>query len=142
MLQEAMNPISISQDHLLVAFDDDDPAEKLMGFGQIRPLDGVYSELASLYVFPDHRSKGIGGSLVEELLERYDKQGTTNAPGTVCLLALSETAPFYEKYGFMVVNENEIQSDLPSSLKFEYKAGSVLSSILGNDLVCMVRRRL
>jgi N-acetylglutamate synthase-like GNAT family acetyltransferase len=135
MLKEKMNPLSISQDRLLVVFDDFD--EDLLGFGQIRPLDGVYSELASLYVNPEHRQQGIGGALVRQLLLRHDQ---VESPSTVCLLTLRSTTPFYEKQGFEVMDQDEIQSTMPSSFQFEYAAGSVVSSLLGNGLVCMIRR--
>jgi N-acetylglutamate synthase-like GNAT family acetyltransferase len=137
MFQEKMNPLSISQDRLVVAFDDSDE-NSLLGFGQIRPLDGVYSELASLYVNPEHRQQGIGGALVQQLLLRHDQ---AEAPTTVCLLTLRSTTPFYENLGFEVMDKDEIQSSMPSSFQFEYAAGSVVSSLLGNGLVCMVRRK-
>jgi N-acetylglutamate synthase-like GNAT family acetyltransferase len=136
MFQEKMNPLSISQDRLLVAFDDSDE-RNLLGFGQIRPLDGVFSELASLYVKPENRQQGIGGALVQQLLQRHDQ---AESPTTVCLLTLSSTSCFYEKHGFELMDEVEIQSTMPSSFRFEYAAGSVVSSLLGNGLVCMIRR--
>jgi N-acetylglutamate synthase-like GNAT family acetyltransferase len=136
MFQEKMNPLSISQDRLLVAFDDSDE-RSLLGFGQIRPLDGVFSELASLYVKPENRQQGIGGAMVQQLIRRHDQ---SESPTTVCLLTLSSTSTFYEKHGFELMDEVEIQSTMPSSFRFEYAAGSVVSSLLGNGLVCMIRR--
>jgi N-acetylglutamate synthase-like GNAT family acetyltransferase len=137
MFQEKMNPLSISQSRLLVAFDDSDEND-LLGFGQIRPIDGVYSELASLYVKPENRQQGIGGALVQQLLLRHDQ---VESPTTVCLLTLRSTIPFYEKHSFEVMDQDEIKSTMPSSFQFEYAAGSVISSLLGNDLVCMIQRR-
>lgn len=136
MFLEKMNPLSISQDRLLVAFDDLDEHE-LLGFGQIRPLDGVYSELASLYVKPANRQQGIGGALVQQLLRRHDQ---VESPTTVCLLTLRSTTPFYEKLGFECMEQDEIQSRMSSSFQIEYAAGSLISSFLGNSLVCMIRR--
>jgi N-acetylglutamate synthase-like GNAT family acetyltransferase len=136
MFDQKMNPLSISQDRLLVAFDDSDE-RNLLGFGQIRPLDGVFSELASLYVKPENRQQGIGGALVQQLLRRHDE---VESPTTVCLLTLGSTTTFYEKHGFELMDELEIQSTMPSSFRFEYAAGSVVSSLLGNGLVCMIRR--
>jgi GNAT superfamily N-acetyltransferase len=97
----------------------------------------LYVELASLYVLPNRRGKGIGDALVQELLSRHDSKGS-NGPTKnteVVLLTLRPTTPLYEKYGFEIVNESEI----PASLQFEYKAGSIVSAFLGNDLVCMKR---
>jgi ribosomal protein S18 acetylase RimI-like enzyme len=147
MMQQAMNPLSISKERLLVAYDDDDEqASKsngcnlLLGFGQIRPLDDSYSELASLYVLPNQRGKGIGGALIQELLSRHDDDKginkSNNSERSVVLLTLRPTTPLYEKYGFEIV---ENISEMPMSLQLEYKAGSIVSAFLGNDLVCMKR---
>lgn len=131
LFQEAMNPLSISKRTLLVAQSDDG---SMVGFGQIRPLDGVYSELASLYVDPEHRQQGIGSALVEKLLQRHDAD--LMAPPRVCLLTLQPTTTFYERHGFMV---HTCIDDLPASLQFEFTAGSLVSTFLGNDICCMVR---
>lgn len=133
LFQEAMNPLSISEETLLVATTTTKTADdKVIGFGQIRPLDSSYSELASLYVYPEYRHKGVGSTLVANLLERHDSSNT----GAVCLLTLQPTVPFYIPHGFEVQSSLE---DLPQSLQLEFKAGSLLSSFLGNDICCMVR---
>ena len=106
----------------------------MIGFGQIRPLDSIYSELASLYVYPEHRNRGIGSALVEKLLQRHDADPFHSK--RVCLLTLKPTVRFYEKHGFV---EQISIDDLPSALQFEFRAGSLVSSILGNDICCMVR---
>jgi ribosomal protein S18 acetylase RimI-like enzyme len=134
LFQQAMNPLSVSKERLLVAFDESQNAKPLLGFGQIRPLGEVYSELASLYVMPEHRKQGIGGALVEALLERHKASSSSKR---VCLLTLKPTAPFYETYGFHVASESE-RKQLPSSIQLEFKAGTALSMFLGNDLVCMI----
>ena len=178
MMQQAMNPLSISKERLLVAFDDDDEnenaaatststssssssnnnsvgsKERLLGFGQIRPLDDLHSELASLYVLPNQRGKGVGGSLIQELLSRHDNDDNDSAaepgskkigepvddtPVVVLLLTLRPTMPLYEKYGFEEIVKDEMSEIMPLSLQLEYKAGSIVSAFLGNDLVCMKR---
>jgi len=141
MFQQAMNPLSISQDRLLVAFGGGS-GDKLLGFGQIRPLEGVYHELASLYVSPRYRHEGIGGALVQQLLLRHDiRHEQDEEPSQVCLMTLLSTTGFYEPYGFEVMDEDEMESSMPSSFQFEYAAGSAVSSLLGNGLVGMIRRK-
>ena len=48
LLQEKMNPLSLKKENLLVA-NDDDSYSSVLGFGQIRPLNRDFAELASLY---------------------------------------------------------------------------------------------
>ena len=110
--------------------DSKDEKQLVVGFGQIRPLTPDYAELASLYVLPEYRKQGIGTALVKELLKCYDAE---KQEAVVCLLTLRPTIPFYTPHGFRVVE------NIPEPLKFEFKAGSVISTLLGNDLVCMVR---
>lgn len=139
LLEEAMNPLSVSTEYLLVAAAEDEP-DAVLGFGQIRPLDGTdYTELASLYVFPDHRREGIASALIESLLER---QQQADDASSVCLLTLRPTMPLYEKFGFGAVDpkrDDDTWKALPQTVRLEYQAGSLLSLFLGNDLVCMVR---
>ena len=132
LFQQAMNPFSISTKTLLVASEDD--SEELIGFGQIRPLDEEYSELASLYVTPDRRHLGIGSNIVQALVDRHH---TDDQHSRVCLLTLKPTVPFYEPFGFRVANEAE-RKRLPKAIQLEFQAGNVLSFVLGNDLVCMI----
>ena len=146
LLKEKMNPFGVSQDTLLVAFADetDDSSNNneassssspaVLGFGQIRPLNDEYSELASLYVVPESRKKGIGGALVQNLLDRHAEMKQRQR---ICLLTLKPTSSFYEPYGFRVATESE-RKQLPSSIQLEYQAGLALSFLLGNDLVCMI----
>jgi N-acetylglutamate synthase-like GNAT family acetyltransferase len=134
LFKQAMNPLSVSQKTLLVAYDETAAESPLLGFGQIRPLDDSYSELASLYVLSEHRHQGIGGAIVESLMKRHVESTLTK----VCLLTLKPTTPFYEKYGFQVACEEQ-RKQLPSSLQMEFKLGMALSAVLGNDLVCMVQ---
>jgi ribosomal protein S18 acetylase RimI-like enzyme len=138
MFQQVMNPLSLSKENLLVAFDDNANGDSLLGFGQIRPLADDYSELASLYVLPERREQGIGGATVQALLERHSASASTT-PKPVCLLTLKPTASFYERYGFQIASERE-RKKLPKSLQLEFQAGNALSFILGNDLVCMIQK--
>ena len=147
LFAEAMNPLSVSEETLLVAHNSEEEEEndRVLGFGQIRSLDASYAELASLYVLPSHRGQGIGTAMVQELLQRFDDDDdddssttTTNAQ-KLCLLTLQPTVSFYEPHGFVVVDNAQDHKDLPKSLQLEIQAGTFVSNILGNELVCMVR---
>ena len=143
LLKQAMNPLAVKQERLLVAnvVKSDDTTMSageiaLAGFGQIRPVDENYAELASLYVMPGYRRKGIATMLISKLLEQYDAAAeATKQRRMVCLLTLRPTAPLYEPHGFRVIPKQE----MPKALQFEYAAGSFISAVLGNDLICMLR---
>lgn len=148
MFRQAMNPLSIKQETLLVAYNKENEENTVCGFGQIRPLDNAFSELASLFVFPSYRGQGVGSALVTQLLHRHD-QSNFKTFRTVCLLTLRPTSRFFAKFGFQIVDDDKVApeasdtewrlSDLPSTIQLEYSAGSAISFLLGNDIVCMVR---
>ena len=143
ILQAKMNPLSVSQDHLLIARRDGSAGKdnELLGFGQIRPLTNNFDELASLYVLPEFRRQGVGKALIQELLVRHDERCKNNSGAKdkdVCLLTIRPTVSLYQKFGFIEVEDI---SSLPTILQMEYKAGSIISKILNNQLVCMVRRQ-
>jgi ribosomal protein S18 acetylase RimI-like enzyme len=140
LFQEKMNPLSLSKEYMLVAVDERSNA--MIGFGQIRPLDETHAELASLFVDPKYRRQGIGGKLVDALMERHNSGVYNNKEQMrqkVCLLTLKPTIPFYELHGFRPATKRERES-LPNSLKLELVAGSVVSLVLGNEIVCMVEK--
>jgi ribosomal protein S18 acetylase RimI-like enzyme len=158
LLQELMNPFSISQQHLLIAYQcttattttrissvNDTPvgiAEResnVVGFGQIRPLNQYYSELASLFVLPQYRRMGIAAKLITTLLSNHD-QCDVGKNTSICLLTLRPTVPLYVPHGFRVVaNPITENHDIPKTLALEFIVGTIISKILGNDLVCMIR---
>jgi N-acetylglutamate synthase-like GNAT family acetyltransferase len=128
MAKELMNPLGIDHKRFLVATLKDAP----IGFGQIRELgDNQLWELASLFVLPDHRSAGVGSALVHRLLDLHKAAGRPLE--SVYLLTLAPTIPFYKRNGFIRCTEDEV----PSAMAFEVAAGSAISAILGNKLVCM-----
>lgn len=140
LLQQAMNPLSVKQENMMVAHEDSN--DDLIGFGQIRPLDEAHAELASLFVKGDYRRQGIGGMLVEQLLERHRRQHQQKPQGNqqkVCLLTLQPTVHFYEAHGFRLAAKSEREA-LPQSLLLEYMAGSFVSTLLQNKIVCMIEK--
>jgi N-acetylglutamate synthase-like GNAT family acetyltransferase len=140
LLRQAMNPFSIQQENMLVVSKNGDD-NNMIGFGQIRPLDDTHAELASLFVQEDYRHQGIGGKLVEELLQRHrKKQEHSSIPQQkVCLLTLLPTVPFYEAHGFRLATKTEREA-MPQALKFEFLAGSIVSAMLQNEIVCMIEK--
>ena len=50
------------------------------------------------------------------------------------MLTLAPTVPFYEALGFRLLSSTD---DVPDEMKLEVAAGTALSFVLGNKLVCM-----
>jgi len=130
MVQEFMNPLSINHERFLVAMDEDG---QRVGFGQIRELGeaGGLWELASIYVVQEWRGRGLGSELVRRLLDAHSSAG--NSLSSVYLLTIASTLGFYSRLGFTQCED----ANVPKSMAFEVAAGSVISSVLGNKLVCM-----
>mmetsp|Transcript_74166 Transcript_74166/g.222906 ORF Transcript_74166/g.222906 Transcript_74166/m.222906 type:complete len:185 (+) Transcript_74166:12-566(+) len=127
MLQQLMNPLSISHERFLVA---ESSAGDRVGFGQIRPLgdDPALWELASIFVEEPWRSRGVGSELVRKLLTEHTSTGRSEAD--VYLLTLQKTSSWYTKFGFETCEP-------PAPMAFEVAAGGVLTRLLGESLVCM-----
>jgi N-acetylglutamate synthase-like GNAT family acetyltransferase len=154
LFQEKMNPLSISTQTMLVAakeidddsrssrptgkaanYSEDNNQDEVLGFGQIRPLNQEYSELASLFVFAEYRHQGIGRGLVKALLQRHQ---SNQEKSKVCLLTLKPTSGFYKSWGFQEATDDQ-RKKLPKAIQLEYMAGKALSTFLGNELVCMIQ---
>ena len=130
MFKEKMNPLGIKHARFIVATD---AAGTTLGFGQIRELgaDGALWELASLYVLEDWRGRGVGSELARRLLAGHEAAG--RALSALYLLTLEPTTPFYETFGFRSARSEEV----PKEMALEVAAGTALSFVLGNKLVCM-----
>ena len=92
-------------------------------------------ELSSVYVAPEWRHKGIGTELVCGVLKRHKlsrtRQRNNQVAEDVYALTLARTVPWYCQFGF-VQEEN-----IPKPMAFEVAAGKVITSIIGEDLVCI-----
>jgi GNAT superfamily N-acetyltransferase len=70
--------------------------EKLVGFGRIICDGVVHALILDLIVHPDFRSKGIGGKILEQLVEKCHQHRIRD----VQLFCAKGYAGFYEKRGF------------------------------------------
>jgi len=89
-------------------------------------------ELASVWVDPAYRGRGIGTELVRRVLQRHCKHV---GPATnVYLLTLASTSKWYrENFGFKLVTDEGV----PEQMAFEVKAGKLITGFIGAELVCM-----
>ena len=73
---------------------------EMIGCGQLKPVPGGLTELASLAVRPVHRHQGIARALIEHLLG--------DSPRPIYLTCRSGLGGFYEKYGFRTLDTDEM----------------------------------
>ena len=72
----------------------------MIGCGQLKPVPGGLTELASLAVRPAHRHQGVAHALIEHLLN--------DAPRPVYLTCRSGLGVFYEEFGFHTLDTDEM----------------------------------
>jgi N-acetylglutamate synthase-like GNAT family acetyltransferase len=92
----------------------------------------MFYELASVYVLPEFRGKGIGKELINRVLQRHEDRG--RPVSDVYLLTLTTTVSwYYDSFGFEVVPEEEV----PAQMAFEIAAGKLITRLIGAKLCCM-----
>ena len=71
---------------------------KIVGIARIIGDSGLYFYIQDVIVFPEYQGLGIGGLLMDEVMDYLGKNLTSKA--TVGLMASKGKETFYEKYGF------------------------------------------
>ena len=94
--QVHINPMGLDWHRFTVAIS----SEEMIACGQLKPVPGDLTELASLAVLPAHRRQGVARTLVEHLLN--------DAPRPVYLTCRSGLGGFYEKFGFQTLATGEL----------------------------------
>jgi len=92
-----INPTGLDWRRFVVAVS---PVGEVIGCGQIKPHKDGSNELASIVVDPDWRGNGVASAMIEHLIAANS--------GPLYLTCRSGLGPFYEKFGFRVVNEAEM----------------------------------
>jgi N-acetylglutamate synthase-like GNAT family acetyltransferase len=87
--QVRINPTGLDWRRFTVAVDE---LGQMIACGQLKPVRGGLTELASLAVRPAYRHQGIARALIKHLL--------MDAPRPVYLTCRSGLGTFYEKFGF------------------------------------------
>jgi GNAT superfamily N-acetyltransferase len=112
-----------------------DKKRRIVGFGQLRPLSKEDLELASIYVAPDYRRRGIASAIVSYLLEREKSRRIHHAETfkrrIFCLTVGSESLYLRHGFDFYPLKNNFIwDKGIPCTLRFELVAGQVVARIL------------
>lgn len=98
--QVGINPTGLDWRRFLVAVDERD---QVIACGQIKPHGETIRELASIAVRPAYRGQGIARQVIEQLIAR--------TPPPLYLYCREALTPFYEKFGFRVLGEDEMPAE-------------------------------
>lgn len=89
--QARINPTGLDWRRFIVVVN----GSRLVACGQLKPVAGGLTELASLAVLPVFRRQGIGSALIKQLLQV--------APRPLYLTCRSGLGEFYERFGFISI---------------------------------------
>jgi amino-acid N-acetyltransferase len=82
----------VLQKNLLIAIDE----EKIIGLAALDYYSKRFSELRTLYILPEHRSKGAGAMLVNAVIEKAKKKKIKE----LMTITTKETAEWFKRHGF------------------------------------------
>jgi N-acetylglutamate synthase-like GNAT family acetyltransferase len=94
ILRFGLNPLGIHWRRFVVA---EDEAGRLLGIGQIKLHGDGSRELASIGVQIDARGKGIGGAIIERLIETQ--------PLPLYLTCRDSMEGYYNRFGFTTITD-------------------------------------
>lgn len=95
--QVRINPTALDWRRFVAAVDG---SAEMRGCGQLKPHGKEIVELASIAVAPSARNQGIARAIIEHLIAK--------APRPLYLTCRSGLRPFYEKWGFRVIELDEM----------------------------------
>lgn len=99
-----LNPLGLDWCRFLVAVSG---SGEVVGCIQRKDHTGDVRELASLYVLPEWRGRGVASQLIRQLIER--------ASPPLWLTCRSSLSPFYSQFGFAVIDDPQ---EMPSYFRF------------------------
>jgi amino-acid N-acetyltransferase len=120
VFREGIDPTALHWSHFLVA----EHAGSIVGIGQIRPSA---NELGSLAVSPAYRRQGVGGKLIQALIQQVD--------GDVYLECAATLVPYYARHGFTEISPQQA----PPALRRKALVGGRVAKVFGQRLAVMKR---
>ncbi len=118
---ERLDPTALHWSHFVVA---ELPDEGIVGIGQIRPSPKC-RELGSMVVRRGHQRKGIGGTIIREIL--------SHEAGPVFLETEIGNVTYYARFGFVEIPWYQT----PMPLKAKSGIGGLLARLFGYRLTTM-----
>lgn len=125
--QGRINPTGLKWERFIVA---ETPESQIIACGQIKPHRDGSQELASIVVTKEWRHRGVARAIIEELIAGFD--------GPLYLMCRSSIGPMYEKFGFRVLEEDQ----MPKYFRRVSKLAGVLDALRkeGEYLLVMGRK--
>jgi N-acetylglutamate synthase-like GNAT family acetyltransferase len=112
--QAKINPRNLDWQNFLVAEENG----QVIGIRQVKVHAQGTREVASGFVLPEYRRKGVSARLMEELFARET--------GPLYTMIDEKWAPYYEQFGFQRVAMNQ----LPPDFHNEYRIGKTITSLI------------
>jgi len=95
--QARINPMDLDWRHFTIAVSS---TGELIGCGQVKYHNDGSRELASIAVLPEYRHEGIASAIITHLINI--------SPLPIYLTCRSELEPFYQRFGFHSITDNEM----------------------------------
>ena len=124
-----INPIDLDWQRFVIAVT---PEGEMIGCGQVKPHGDGSRELASIAVTPPWRKQGVARAIIEHL--------TANEPGTLYLTCRANLGPFYTRFGFKAIEQQEMPPYFRRISRL-MKALGILH-VVGERLLVMKRENL
>jgi amino-acid N-acetyltransferase len=112
--QAKLNPRNLDWQNFFVGEDNG----QIVGIRQVKVYPQGTREVASGFVLPEYRRRGISAQLMRELLARET--------GPLYTMVNEKRAPYYEQFGFQRVAVNR----LPSDFRREYWLGRIVTTLM------------
>ncbi len=126
-----INPTGLKWPRFVVATSSDGIApSNVIACGQIKPHADGSQELASIAVTPSWQGQGLARAIIEHLLASH--------PEELHLMCRSSLGPFYEKFGFYALTDDE----MPTYFRRIKRMTKIVAFVMtgGQHLLVMKRR--
>jgi len=122
--QAQINPTDLDWRRFVVAEEEDN----ILGVGQIKSHRDGSRELASIAVIPERQHQGIGGEIIQTLLNKDE--------GHLYLMCREELEPYYKRFGFQ---RQSPKDSTPYFRRMHRIVNAFLSQKLGVEIIIMKR---
>lgn len=112
--QAKINPRNLHWENFLIA----EEGGKIIGIRQVKVHSQGTREVASGFVLPEYRRRGISAQLMNELL--------AHQAGPLYTMVSEKRAGYYEQFGFRRVDVDQ----LPADFLREYRIGRIVTTLL------------